>query len=68
MSDCQLPFFLFTNITYRVRACVERSSSDNIQVTEYSTGNKVSEHAQIYVDSIIAVHVTKRVEYTHFGH
>ena len=68
MSDCQLPFFLFTNIMYRVRACVERSSSGNIQVTEYTTGNNVSEHAQIYLESIIAVLVIKRVEYTHFGH
>ena len=41
-----------------------RSSSGNIQVTEYSPGNNVSEHAQIYVDNIIAFLVTNRVEYT----
>ena len=64
MSDCQLPFFLFTNSAYGVRACVERSSSGNIQVTEYCPGNNVSEHAQIYVNNIIAILVTKRVEYT----
>ena len=55
---------LFTNSAYRVRTCVEQSSSGNIQITEYCPGNNVSEHAQIYVDNIIAVHVTKRVEYT----
>ena len=31
----ELPFFLFTNSMYGVRACVEQSSSGNIQVTEY---------------------------------
>ena len=45
------------------RACVERSSSSNIQVTEYSPGNNISEHAQIYVDNIIAFLVKKRLEY-----
>ena len=64
VSDWQLPFFLFTNSAYGVRVCVERSSSGNIQVTEYSPSNNVSEHAQIYVDNIIAVLVIKRMEYT----
>ena len=63
VSDCQLPFFLFTNGVHGVRACVERSSSGNIQVTYYCPGSNVSEHAQIYVDNVIAVLVTKRVEY-----
>ena len=40
--DCQLPYFV-----YKQRAYVERSSSGNIQVTEYSLGNNVSEHVQI---------------------
>ena len=34
VSDCQLPFYLFTNSAFGVRACVERPSSGNIQVTE----------------------------------
>ena len=38
VSDCQLPFFLFTNSAYGVRTFVERSSSGNIQVTEYCQG------------------------------
>ena len=38
VSDCQLPFFPFTNSAYGVRECVERSSSGNIQVTEYPLG------------------------------
>ena len=63
VSDYQLPFCLFTNSACGVRACVERSSSGNIQVTEYPPGNNVSEHAQIYVDNIIAFLVTKHVEY-----
>ena len=56
--------FLFTNSAYGPRACVVRSSSGNIQVTHYCPGNNVSEYAQIYVDNIIAVLVTKREEYT----
>ena len=63
LSDCQLPFFLFTYSTCGVQACIKRSSSGNIQVTEYSSGNNVSKHAQMYVDNIIAILVTKRVEY-----
>ena len=63
VSDCQLPFFLFTNSAHGVRPCVERSSSGNIQVTEYSPGNNVSERAQIYVDNIMAFLVINRVEY-----
>ena len=55
--------FLFTNSACRVPACVERSSLGNIQVKEYSPGNNVSEHAQIYFDNIIAFLVTKCVEY-----
>ena len=51
-------------LSWGVRACIERSLSGNIQVTEYSPRNNVSEHAQIYVDNIMAVLVTKRVEYT----
>ena len=64
VSDCQLPLFLFTNSAYGVRACVERSSSGHIQVTYYCPGNNVSEHAQIYIENIIAFLVTKPVEYT----
>ena len=64
LSDCHLPFFLFTNSTYGLRTCIERSSSGNIQVTYYCPGNNVSEHAQIYVNNFIAVLVTKHVEYT----
>ena len=66
VSDCQLPYFLFTNNACGVRACIERPSLGNIQVTEYPAGN-VSERAQIYVDNIIAFLVTKRVEYTIFN-
>ena len=62
-SDCQLPIFLFTNSAYEVHACIERSSTDNIQVTEYCPSNNVSEHVQIYVDNMTAVLVTKRVKY-----
>ena len=64
MSDWQLQFFLFTNSAYGVRVCVERPHSGNIQVTCLCPGNNVSEHAQIYVANIIAVLVTKHVEYT----
>ena len=47
-----------------MRACVEWSSSGNIQVTDNPPGNYVSEHAQINVDNIVAILVTKRMEYT----
>ena len=65
VSDCQsCHFFLFTNSSYRVRACIERSLSGNIRVTEYCPGNNVSEQVQIYVDNIIAFLVKKCVKYT----
>ena len=41
VSDCQLPFFLFSNSAYGVRACVERSSPSSIQVTYYCPGNTI---------------------------
>ena len=62
VSECQLPVFLFTNSVCGGCACVERSSSGNIQVWEYPPpGNNVSEHAQIHVYNIIAFIVTKHV-------
>ena len=48
---------------FGVCAYVDQSSSGKLQVTEYSAGNNVSEHAQIYDDNIVAIQVTKRVEY-----
>ena len=47
LSDCQLPFFLFTNSAYGMCACVEQSSSGNIQVTYYCPGNNVSKQAEL---------------------